>query len=76
MRDVEAKCTRTAEVEEAGRSRSSNTACFLGDLTGSGPSSKVTGLGNTSSTFCGERGCVSSVRNRRATDDTRARGID
>jgi hypothetical protein len=76
MRDVEAKCTRKAEDEEVGRSRSSKVACFLGDLTGSGPSSKVAELGNISSVFCEERGRVSSVRNRAATDDVRASGID
>lgn len=44
IRDVEAKCTRKAEDEEVGRSRSSKAAYFLGDLTGSGPPSKVVGL--------------------------------
>jgi len=76
MRDVDAKCTRKAEDEEVGRSRSSKAACFLGDLMGSGPSSKVAELGNISSTLRGECGRVSSVRNRAATDDMRASGID
>lgn len=75
MRDVEAKCTRKAEEEEVGRSRRSKIARFLGDLMRSGPSSKVE-LGKMSSTFCGELGRVSSVKNRTATDGMRASGID
>ena len=75
MRDVEVKCTRKAEDEEVGHSRSSNIARFLGDFTGSGPSSKVEALGKISSPVedCGR---VSSVKNRTATDETRASGID
>ena len=76
MRDVEVKCTTTAELEELGLSKSSNAAYFLGDLTGSGPSSAAAELGKISATFCGERACVFSVKKRAVVDDTRVSGID
>ena len=76
MREVEAKCTRKAEDEEVGCSRSAKAACFMGDLTGFGPSSTVEELGKISSTFCGECGRMSSVKNLTVTGDTRASGID